>query len=152
MFDEMLVWDLITHQRIILEFSLLPLKSYLILMQIQWESGAGYIQINGIRYYLKQCHWHSPSEHAINGRKYALESHMLHESLDGKVAVVGIVYKIGRPDSFLSSVSTIIYLQTTITAGCRRHLSLSLKYILFIPFISADRPFNISGRHRTKRD
>ncbi|KAG8655219.1 alpha carbonic anhydrase 7 [Manihot esculenta] len=74
-------------------------------MTIQWESGAGYIQINGIRYYLKQCHWHSPSEHAINGRKYALESHMLHESLDGKVAVVGIVYKIGRPDSFLSSLT-----------------------------------------------
>jgi hypothetical protein len=34
---------------------------------------------------------------------------MVHESLDGKVAVVGIMYMIGRPDSFLSSVS-IIYI------------------------------------------
>jgi carbonic anhydrase len=32
---------------------------------------------------------------------------MVHESLDGKVAVVGILYKIGRPDSFLSSVSSV---------------------------------------------
>uniref|UniRef100_A0A6N2KHU5 Alpha-carbonic anhydrase domain-containing protein n=1 Tax=Salix viminalis TaxID=40686 RepID=A0A6N2KHU5_SALVM len=30
---------------------------------------------------------------------------MVHESLDGKVAVVGIMYKIGRPDSFLSSLT-----------------------------------------------
>ncbi|XP_021912217.1 alpha carbonic anhydrase 7-like, partial [Carica papaya] len=39
---------------------------------------------------------------------FALELHMVHESLDGKVAVVGILYKIGRPDSFLSSLEKIL--------------------------------------------
>jgi hypothetical protein len=40
---------------------------------------------------------------------------MVHESLDGKVAVVGIMYMIGRPDSFLSSVSIIyIYIYTSL--------------------------------------
>lgn len=29
---------------------------------------------------------------------------MVHESQDGKIAVVGIMYKIGRPDSLLASV------------------------------------------------
>ena len=33
-----------------------------------------------------------------------LEVHMLHESPSGKSAVVGIMYKIGRADSFLSMV------------------------------------------------
>ncbi|KAB5561719.1 hypothetical protein DKX38_006676 [Salix brachista] len=91
-------------------------------MMLKWERGAGTIQINGTEYILNQCHWHSPSEHTINGKKYisdvnfpiplflsiamlALEAHMVHESLDGKVAVVGIMYKIGRPDSFLSSLT-----------------------------------------------
>lgn len=37
--------------------------------------------------------------------RYDLELHMVHESADGKVAVISIMYKIGRPDSFLSSVS-----------------------------------------------
>lgn len=74
-------------------------------MMLKWESGAGTIEINGTEYELNQCHWHSPSEHTINGKRLALEVHMVHESLDGKVAVVGILYKIGRPDSFLSSLT-----------------------------------------------
>ncbi|KAH9660676.1 alpha carbonic anhydrase 7 [Citrus sinensis] len=74
-------------------------------MQLQWEGGAGTLRINGTEYVLQQCHWHSPSEHTINGQRFALEAHMVHVSQDGKIAVVGIVYKIGRPDSFLESIS-----------------------------------------------
>ncbi|KAJ8751532.1 hypothetical protein K2173_016766 [Erythroxylum novogranatense] len=73
-------------------------------MMLKWEGDAGRIHINGTDYALKQCHWHSPSEHTINGRRFDLEGHMVHESSEGKVAVVGIMYKIGRPDSFLSSI------------------------------------------------
>ncbi|KAJ4725082.1 Alpha carbonic anhydrase [Melia azedarach] len=74
-------------------------------MMLEWEGGAGTLQINGTEYVLKQCHWHSPSEHTINGQRFALEGHLVHESSDGKVAVVGIMYKIGRPDSFLASIA-----------------------------------------------
>ncbi|KAJ8768649.1 hypothetical protein K2173_023553 [Erythroxylum novogranatense] len=74
-------------------------------IMLNWEGGAGSMHINGTDYVLQQCHWHSPSEHTINGRRFALEAHMVHESSDGKVAVVGIMYTIGRPDSFLSSIS-----------------------------------------------
>ncbi|KAB1226338.1 Bifunctional monodehydroascorbate reductase and carbonic anhydrase nectarin-3 [Morella rubra] len=73
-------------------------------IMLQWEGSAGHIQINGTRYELQQCHWHSPSEHTINGRRFDLEVHMVHESSLGKIAVVGIMYKIGRRDSFLSSM------------------------------------------------
>ncbi|KDP44023.1 hypothetical protein JCGZ_05490 [Jatropha curcas] len=73
-------------------------------MMMEWENGAGITEINGTEYILKQCHWHSPSEHSVNGVRFALELHMVHESLDGKVAVIGVMYIIGRPDSFLSSV------------------------------------------------
>ncbi|XP_050225412.1 alpha carbonic anhydrase 7-like [Mercurialis annua] len=73
-------------------------------MMLKWESGAGSLQINGTEYFLKQCHWHSPSEHTVNGKRHALEIHKVHESKDGKIAVVGIMYTIGRPDSFLLSL------------------------------------------------
>ncbi|XP_050215458.1 alpha carbonic anhydrase 7-like [Mercurialis annua] len=74
-------------------------------IMLEWESGAGTIEIDGTEYILKQCHWHSLSEHTIDGRRFALELHMVHQSLDGKVAVVGVMYIIGRPDSFLSSLT-----------------------------------------------
>ncbi|KAI3683518.1 hypothetical protein L1987_84024 [Smallanthus sonchifolius] len=71
-------------------------------MMLKWSGGAGHIYINGTDYQLNQLHWHTPSEHTVNGRRYNLELHLVHQSTDGKIAVVGIMYKIGRPDSLLS--------------------------------------------------
>ena len=39
--------------------------------------------------------------------RFNLELHLVHQSTDGKIAVVGIMYKIGRPDSLLSVVSQL---------------------------------------------
>lgn len=41
-------------------------------MKLRWEGGAGHIKINGTQYQLNQAHWHSPSEHTINGRRFLL--------------------------------------------------------------------------------
>ncbi|KAK7392498.1 hypothetical protein VNO78_20939 [Psophocarpus tetragonolobus] len=72
---------------------------------VYWKGDAGSIYINGTEFFLKQCHWHSPSEHSINGRKYDLEMHMVHVSPENKILVVGAFYKIGhRPDRFLSQL------------------------------------------------
>ncbi|KMS97059.1 hypothetical protein BVRB_7g179200 [Beta vulgaris subsp. vulgaris] len=73
-------------------------------IKLEWTEGSSSIQINGVDYILRQCHWHSPSEHAINGRRYALEAHFVHQSLDNKVAVIGFLYHYGNPDPFLSSI------------------------------------------------
>lgn len=45
---------------------------YYLQMQLRWEGGGGYLKINGTKYQLKQCHWHTPSEHTINGKRYCL--------------------------------------------------------------------------------
>ncbi|KAH0854548.1 hypothetical protein HID58_063724 [Brassica napus] len=71
-------------------------------MMLRFEERPGSIKINGIEYQLLQLHWHSPSEHTINGRSFALELHMVHESINGSMAVVTVLYKIGRSDSFLT--------------------------------------------------
>ncbi|KAJ6362614.1 hypothetical protein OIU78_002922 [Salix suchowensis] len=75
-------------------------------IMVQWEGfdKVGSIQINGTRYFLQQCHWHSPSEHSINGRRYSMELHMLHTTPDQKIAVIGYLYRIGKPDAFLSKL------------------------------------------------
>ncbi|KGN64831.1 alpha carbonic anhydrase 7 [Cucumis sativus] len=73
-------------------------------IMLKWSDDAGYIEINGTRYFLKQCHWHSPSEHTINGEKFALEAHLVHQSHNGNIAVIGILYDIGHSDYFLSTI------------------------------------------------
>ncbi|WCJ33420.1 alpha carbonic anhydrase 4 [Euphorbia peplus] len=73
-------------------------------VEVIWKGDAGKIYINGTAYQLKQCHWHSPSEHTFNNSRYQMELHMVHNSSKGDIAVVGIVYKYGRPDPFLSKL------------------------------------------------
>ncbi|KAH7542657.1 alpha carbonic anhydrase 7 [Ziziphus jujuba] len=77
-------------------------------MMLKWEGDAGNLEINGTEYALRQCHWHTPSEHTVNGKKYDVEVHLVHESPQGNITVIGILYKIGRPDSFLSSMEDIL--------------------------------------------
>ncbi|XP_010450977.1 PREDICTED: alpha carbonic anhydrase 8 [Camelina sativa] len=62
------------------------------------------ITVNGTKYQLQQLHWHSPSEHTINGKRYALEKHLVHESKDKRYAVVAFLYKLGASDPFLLSL------------------------------------------------
>ncbi|KAK8575649.1 hypothetical protein V6N13_033104 [Hibiscus sabdariffa] len=65
---------------------------------------AGSITINGIVYKAVNCHWHSPSEHTFNGTRYPLEIHIVHLSDRNETAVVGILYRYGLPDPFITSI------------------------------------------------
>ncbi|PRQ33294.1 putative carbonic anhydrase [Rosa chinensis] len=73
-------------------------------MMLKWQADAGYIPINGTQYTARQCHWHSPSEHTINGKQFDLELHLVHDSPNASIAVIGILYKIGKPDPFLTQM------------------------------------------------
>ncbi|VAH98244.1 unnamed protein product [Triticum turgidum subsp. durum] len=70
-------------------------------IMLKFEGDAGSVSIGGTPYFLRQLHWHSPTEHSVNGRRYDMELHMFHESTEGKAAVIGIFYEIGAHDAFL---------------------------------------------------
>ena len=53
------------------------------------------LQIGGDRYGLVQYHFHAPSEHAVNGRRAAVEAHFVHTNAQGATAVVGVFYRRG---------------------------------------------------------
>ncbi len=46
-------------------------------------------------YNLKQFHFHTPSEHTIDGKNMPMEMHMVHQAEDGSLAVVGVLFKEG---------------------------------------------------------
>ncbi|KAL9287558.1 putative carbonic anhydrase [Arabidopsis thaliana] len=73
-------------------------------VMVSWKGDGGKITIHQTDYKLVQCHWHSPSEHTINGTSYDLELHMVHTSASGKTTVVGVLYKLGEPDEFLTKI------------------------------------------------
>nr|ACN85249.1 unknown [Oryza officinalis] len=77
-------------------------------IMVRFDGDAGGVVVDGEEYTLRQMHWHSPSEHAVDGRRYDLELHMLHQSEDHggrRYAVVAQLFDIGhRRDATLDMV------------------------------------------------
>ncbi|KAG7549437.1 Alpha carbonic anhydrase domain [Arabidopsis thaliana x Arabidopsis arenosa] len=73
-------------------------------MKVKWEDDAGKIVINDTDYKLVQSHWHAPSEHFLNGQRLAMELHMVHKSEEGHLAVIGVLFKEGAPNAFISRI------------------------------------------------
>jgi carbonic anhydrase len=58
-------------------------------------------------YVLKQFHFHHPSEHLVQGKRFAMEAHFVHAATDG-LAVVAVLMVAGKPNSvFKKIVSTM---------------------------------------------
>ncbi|KAL6661284.1 hypothetical protein ACP70R_000668 [Stipagrostis hirtigluma subsp. patula] len=77
-------------------------------IMIRFHGDAGSFVINGTTYYLRQLHWHSPTEHTVDGRRYDMELHMVHESAAKKAVVIGMLYEVGAPDAFLRKLEPFI--------------------------------------------
>jgi carbonic anhydrase len=59
-------------------------------IQVNLEPGNS-IDVSGTKYELAQFHFHTPSEHLVDGHHTALEVHFVHKTAEGKLAVVGIL-------------------------------------------------------------
>ena len=65
------------------------------------ESGSSSLTVGGKRFSLEQFHFHSPSEHTIDGRHSPMEMHLVHKGADGEVAVVGVMIEAGEENAAL---------------------------------------------------
>ena len=55
-------------------------------------------------YELLQFHFHTPSEHTVNGQRFPLEAHFVHRAPDGRLAVVAVLFRAGAPNAGLRPV------------------------------------------------
>ena len=62
------------------------------------------IQVQGRRYELVQFHFHRPSEERINGRQFDMVAHLVHKSLDGRLAVVAVLLDRGSAHGAVQQV------------------------------------------------
>lgn len=63
--------------------------------------GAAGIVLRGTRWDLVQFHWHTPSEHEVEGRHTPMEMHLVHSRSDGALLVVALFIERGRANSAL---------------------------------------------------
>lgn len=71
-------------------------------LQMNYDQGSS-ISFEGKSFDLKQFHFHSPSEHILDGRQYPLEMHFVHQSENG-TTVVGVFFKEGAFNQTLQNI------------------------------------------------
>jgi len=62
------------------------------------------ITVEGKRFDLVQFHFHQPSEERIEGRAYAMVTHLVHKSADDKLAVVAVLMKAGPQNPLIEEL------------------------------------------------
>ncbi|HEX6243743.1 MAG TPA: carbonic anhydrase family protein [Polyangiales bacterium] len=55
-------------------------------------------------YALKQFHFHTPSEHAVDGKSFPMEVHFVHQSASGKFAVLSALFEEGAENANLATL------------------------------------------------
>ena len=69
---------------------------------LQINVGPGsWMRAEGKNFQLLQVHFHSPSEHQIDGEKFPLEGHLVHQNKNGELAVVAVLFRSGEWDADL---------------------------------------------------
>ena len=72
-------------------------------VQVNYESGSQMI-VHGRTPGLKQFHFHSPSEHQIDGKSFPMEIHLVHADKNGNLTVVSVLFQEGKPNPFLGKL------------------------------------------------
>lgn len=59
------------------------------------------IQLDGKQFVLKQFHFHTPSEHTFKRKHFPIEAHFVHQSAQGELAVLAVMFKQGEENQAL---------------------------------------------------
>jgi len=72
-------------------------------IQLNYAPGSTLVSA-GVEYSLLQLHFHSPSEHTVNGKSFPVEMHLVHKSAEGGLAVVGVMFDEGAANADLGKI------------------------------------------------
>jgi carbonic anhydrase len=72
------------------------------------KRGDAFFTLDGRRYVLQQIHFHTPSEHRVQGHAYPLEAHFVHKDAAGNLAVIAVLFESGAPHSLLEAIWPLI--------------------------------------------
>jgi carbonic anhydrase len=66
--------------------------------------GGNFITVGNQSYELQQFHFHRPSEERINGKGTEMVIHLVHRSVEGKLAIVAVLLERGKQHNLIQTV------------------------------------------------
>jgi carbonic anhydrase len=86
-------------------------------IQVNYSEGDT-LTVGGRAYQLVQYHFHAPSEHTVNGKRFPMEMHLVHTTADGQLAVIGVFISEGARNAAFDP----IWANLPVTKGVEHHL------------------------------
>ena len=81
-------------------------------VQVNYDPGS-YMELEDTRYDVVQFHYHTPSEHTIDGESFPAELHIVHRSAGDNLAVVGILLREGTENAAYQPFISNLPVETT---------------------------------------
>jgi len=72
-------------------------------VQVNYAPGSGFRAADK-DFNLLQFHFHTPSEHYIDGAPYPMEAHFVHKADDGTLGVIGVMFKVGAHNPVIEGI------------------------------------------------
>ncbi|MET3193946.1 carbonic anhydrase family protein [Bacillus sp. OAE603] len=102
------------------------------------EDNSNTINIQGTNYELKQLHFHTPSEHLINGHQSDMEIHFVHEDRSHSFAVMGIFVDKGTQNKVFQKIVNTLKADKSL----KENRTITLNIQSFIPVNSKKISYN----------
>jgi carbonic anhydrase len=93
-------------------------------IQFDFEPGDS-ISYKGKTFFLKQIHFHEPSEHRINGITYPIEMHLVHVSKSGEITVLGVLGEEGKESQLFEFFESFLPLENGAVKDIHEKIDLS---------------------------
>ncbi|UKM63744.1 carbonic anhydrase family protein [Flavobacteriaceae bacterium GSB9] len=93
-------------------------------IQFDFEPGDS-INYKNKTYFLKQIHFHEPSEHKINGITYPIEMHLVHVNKVGVITVLGILGEEGDESQLFEFFESFLPLENGAEKEIHQNIDLS---------------------------
>lgn len=107
-------------------------------IQFDFEAGDS-IDYKNDMYYLKQIHFHEPSEHKINGIIYPIEIHLVHVNKTGQISVLGILGEEGDESQLFEFFESFLPIENGSEKEIHQNIDLSSL------FLNANNYYSYSG-------
>ena len=72
-------------------------------VRVNYVDGGG-IVLDGRTFQVAEAHTHNPSEHTLEGERFALEIHLVHRDESGRIAVVGVLFREGEANPAIQEI------------------------------------------------
>lgn len=72
-------------------------------VQVNYAEGSS-MSVGGKTFNLLQFHFHTPSEHYLDGAPYPMSVHFVHKADDGQLGVVGVMMKVGEHNPVIEGI------------------------------------------------